>query len=82
MAKLLVVFKREYLERIRSKWFLIGTLLGPLFFLAITVFPMYIASKTKSSSDLGNVVIIDATGTRMGARVAQGLQDRDRKSVV
>ena len=76
MGKLLVVFKREYLERIRSKWFLIGTLLGPLFFLAITVFPMYIASKTKSSSDLGNVVIIDATGTRMGARVAQGLQDR------
>ena len=36
MRKLAVVFKREYLERIRSKWFLIGTLLGPVFFGAIT----------------------------------------------
>ena len=28
MRKLGVVFKREYLERVRSKWFLIGTLMN------------------------------------------------------
>lgn len=76
MGKLLVVFKREYLERVRSKWFLVGTLLGPLFFLAITVVPMWISTRTKASTDVADVVIIDATGTGMGARVAQGLQSR------
>jgi ABC-2 type transport system permease protein len=76
MGKLLVVFKREYLERIRSKWFLIGTLLGPVFFGMITVVPMLISSKTKESTDLANVAILDATGTGMGDRVALGLVQR------
>jgi ABC-2 type transport system permease protein len=76
MGKLLVVFKREYLERVRSKWFLVGTLLGPVFFALITVVPILISSRTKSSSDVSDVVIIDATGTGMGARVAQGLRER------
>jgi ABC-2 type transport system permease protein len=76
MGKLLVVFKREYLERVRSKWFLVGTLLGPVFFALITVVPILISSKTKSSPDLGNVVIIDATNAGMGARVAAGLHER------
>ncbi|HEX6600332.1 MAG TPA: ABC transporter permease, partial [Gemmatimonadaceae bacterium] len=76
MGKLLVVFKREYLERVRSKWFLVGTLLGPVFFALITVVPILISSKTKSSSDVSDVVIIDATGTGMGGNVAQGLHER------
>jgi ABC-2 type transport system permease protein len=76
MGKLLVVFKREYLERVRSKWFLVGTLLGPVFFALITVVPILISSKTKSSSDLANVVVIDASGSGMGDRVAAGLRER------
>ena len=76
MGKLLVVFKREYLERVRSKWFLVGTLLGPVFFALITVVPILISSKTKSSSDLANVTIIDATSSGMGARVAAGMRER------
>jgi ABC-2 type transport system permease protein len=76
MDKLLVVFKREYLERVRSKWFLIGTLLGPVFFAMITVVPVLISAKTKASTDLANVTIIDATGSGMGERVAAGLRDR------
>ena len=35
MAKLWAIIKREYLERVRSKWFLIATFLGPVFFAAI-----------------------------------------------
>jgi ABC-2 type transport system permease protein len=76
MRKLGVVFKREYLERVRSKWFLVGTLLGPVFFALITVVPILISSKTKASTDLANVTIIDATGTGMGARVAGALRER------
>jgi ABC-2 type transport system permease protein len=73
MGKLLVVLKREYLERVRSKWFLIGTLLGPVFFGMITVLPVVISSKTRQSTDLANVVVLDATGMGMGDRIALAL---------
>jgi ABC-2 type transport system permease protein len=70
MDKMFVVFKREYLERVRSKWFLIATLLGPVFLGVITVLPIALASKTRTSSRLSDIVIIDATGTGLGDRVA------------
>jgi ABC-2 type transport system permease protein len=76
MGKLAVVFKREYLERVRSKWFLVGTLLGPVFFAMITVVPILISSRTKPSTDLANVIVIDATGSGMGERVAAALRER------
>lgn len=76
MRKLGVVFKREYLERVRSKWFIIGTLLGPLFFAAITILPVVIAGKTKQSADMANVEILDATGSGMGDRIASALRAR------
>ncbi|HVZ78740.1 MAG TPA: ABC transporter permease [Gemmatimonadaceae bacterium] len=74
MGKMLVVFKREYLERVRSKWFLVATFLGPVFMGLITVLPIVLAARTKSSSNLSNVVVLDATGTDLGQRVAHALQ--------
>jgi ABC-2 type transport system permease protein len=76
LRKLGVVFKREYLERVRSKWFLVGTLLGPVFFAMITVVPILISARTKASTDLANVTIIDATSSGMGERVAAALRQR------
>src|ERR1700712_3229627 len=76
MRKLGVVFQREYLERVRSKWFLIGTLLGPIFFGAITILPVMISSKTKQSEDIANIAILDATASGMGERVAMALRQR------
>ena len=52
MRKLGVVFRREYLERVRSKWFLIGTLLGPVFFGTITILPTYISMKQRPGNNL------------------------------
>ena len=69
MGKLWAVIRREYVERVRSKWFLVGTFLGPLFMIVITVLPGVIASKTKASSVSSNIVIIDASGTELGERV-------------
>jgi ABC-2 type transport system permease protein len=76
VRKLGVVFRREYLERVRSKWFLIGTLLGPVFFGMITVLPTYISMKQRPGADLTNIVILDATGTGLGARVAKALGEK------
>jgi len=73
MGKMLVVFKREYLERVRSKWFIVATLLGPVFLGIITVLPIALAARTKSSEQLSDVIIIDATGTDLGARVSKSL---------
>ena len=73
LRKLGVVFRREYLERVRSKWFLVGTLLGPVFMGAITILPTYMSMKERPGSNLTNVIVLDATGTGLGARVAAGL---------
>lgn len=73
LRKFAVVFRREYLERVRSKWFVIGTLLGPVFFGMITIFPMYLSSRQRPAADLANVIVLDATSSGLGARVAASL---------
>ena len=73
MDKFWVVFKREYLERVRSRWFIIATFFGPLFFAAVTIVPMIMAARTKQSADLSNVIVLDATGVGLGNRVANSL---------
>ena len=70
MAKLWAIIKREYLERVRSKWFLIATFFGPIFFSAIIIVPAWLASRSKATSDIYNTTILDATGTGFGHRLA------------
>ena len=78
--KLVVVFRREYLERIRSKWFLIGTLLGPVFLAVLMILPAYLAVKQRPADTLANVIVLDATGTALGTRVADALTKAYPKS--
>lgn len=73
MRKMWVVFKREFLERVRSKWFIVATVLSPIFFGLIMVLPVVLAVRTKSSERLSDVIIIDATGSDLGARVGKSL---------
>src|SRR6266478_6892759 len=70
MAKLWAIIKREYLERVRSTWFLIATFFGPIFFAAIIIVPAWMASKSKATSDVYNTTILDATDTGFGHRLA------------
>ena len=76
MAKLWVVFRREYLERVRSKWFLLGTLLGPVFFLLVAGAPRLLGDRPGGNPDVAHIEIIDATGAGLGARVAGALRER------
>jgi ABC-2 type transport system permease protein len=75
MGKVFVVFKREYLERVRSRWFIVATVLGPVFMAALIIVPGLLAARTKSSSNLANVIVIDATHTDLGARIAKSLAE-------
>jgi len=73
MGKLFAVIRREYLERVRSKWFVIATLFGPVFFGAIMFVPALISSREEASANGTNITIVDATGTGLGERVSSRL---------
>ena len=73
MDKLLAVIRREYMERVRTKWFLVATIFGPLFFGALMILPALLASRAKPTESATNIVIIDATGAGLGERVATSL---------
>jgi ABC-2 type transport system permease protein len=59
-AKLWAVVKREYLERVRTKGFVIGTILGPLIMGGMMIIP---ALAARSSSKPLRVAVLDATGS-------------------
>jgi len=54
------VIRREYLQRVRSKWFVAATVGGPLFMSAMIVVPAYFASQ--GSRDAREVAVVDGTG--------------------
>jgi len=74
-AKLRAVVKREFMERVRTRAFLIGTLLGPLFLAGISIFPAWLGLREKGSAAVAAVTVLDATGTGVGDRVARALAD-------
>lgn len=73
MGKFTAIFRREYLERVRSRWFIIATVFGPLLMLAVIFVPSLLGSRTRASADVSRVAILDATGTDIGRRMALAL---------
>ncbi len=71
MDKFLAVARREYTERVRSKWFLFATFFGPLVMALMLFLPAWLAGRSKPSDDVTDIVIIDASGANLGARVAE-----------
>ena len=73
VSKLWAVLKREYLERVRTRWFVLATLFGPIVFGALMYLPAYMAARSGTSADVARIRILDATGTDLGKRVAAEL---------
>lgn len=69
LDKVLVVGKREYLQRAKTKAFWIMTLILPLFVTGISVVPALLLSKSKAYQRL---VVVDETG-RLGAALVAKL---------
>lgn len=74
MDKVFAVIKREYMERVRSKWFIFATVFGPLMMAVLLFLPAWLASRTKPSRDGGDIVIIDASGSALGQRIGATLR--------
>jgi ABC-2 type transport system permease protein len=45
MSKIAIIIKREYLSRVRKKSFIIMTILGPIFFSALMIVPVWLATQ-------------------------------------
>lgn len=71
--KLWAVIRREYLERVRTKWFVIGTMFGPLLIGTMMVLPSVMMRRDRDKPGDTRIVIVDATGSTLGDRVAERL---------
>jgi ABC-2 type transport system permease protein len=69
-AKLWAIVRREYLERVRTKGFVIGTILGPLILGAMMIVPIF---AMRSGSKPLKVSVLDGTGT-LGPAVEEALR--------
>ena len=73
-GKLWAVIRREYLERVRSKAFIIGTILGPVLMGGIMVLPVLLIGK---GGKLLRVAVLDASGV-LQAEVEDALREARR----
>jgi ABC-2 type transport system permease protein len=74
VSRLWPIVRREYLERVRSKAFLISTLLGPLLMGALTIVPGIMVKRTGKPL---RVTVLDATSS-LGAAITADLAGRKR----
>lgn len=70
MTKLWAVIKREYLQRVRSRMFVVWTILGPLMMLLFTVVPGFIFQI--KAGEATRIAILDQSG-RMYDRVREAI---------
>jgi ABC-2 type transport system permease protein len=66
------VIRREYLQRVRSKWFIAATIGGPLFMAGLIVVPVYMEAQSEESSR--DIAIVDGTGV-LYERLAPSLEE-------
>ena len=72
-AKLFAVIRREYLERVQTKAFIIGSLLGPVFIAGVLFVPALLTMRNLRADASASLVVIDATGAGLGDRVRAAL---------
>ena len=71
MKKIIAVIRREFVERVRTKAFVISTLLLPVFMVAMVVLPGMMMSGSDRTS---HIAVVDASSTGLGQPVSQALE--------
>ena len=72
-SKLDTIIAREYFERVRSKWFLVATVLGPVFMGFLLFLPSIMAERERRL-ETGVVRVVDATPDSIGAPIVSTLR--------
>ncbi|MFN2455990.1 MAG: ABC transporter permease [Pyrinomonadaceae bacterium] len=76
MRKLLAIIKREYLQRVRTKMFIVATLLGPVMVVVFAVVPGILFGL--KAGDATRLAIVDESG-KLSARIADALAREDNR---
>jgi ABC-2 type transport system permease protein len=63
MAEWLVIARREFLERVRTVWFIVVTVLGPLLMTGLLVVPAWLAMRT--AGDKAVIEVVDRSGRNL-----------------
>jgi ABC-2 type transport system permease protein len=71
MHKIWAVIRREFVERVRTRAFIIATILGPVFFAVLAIVPGYLMSRDTGQK---RVAVVDGTTTGFGQRVTEELR--------
>ena len=64
MNRLMTIFRREYLERVRSKAFLVSTFLGPILVAGFMIAPSILMERQRGKAL--RIAVVDATGALRG----------------
>jgi ABC-2 type transport system permease protein len=78
MRKVWAVVRREFVERVRSKWFWFSAVLGPLLVAAILIIPLRLGA----SGGAKRIAVVDGSTGAFGRRVADSLAQGGAFSVV
>ena len=70
------VIRREFVERVRTKAFIISTVLGPVFFGAMAIVPGYLMSR---DTGVKRIAVVDASGNEFGQKLTSGLKAAKRR---
>jgi ABC-2 type transport system permease protein len=71
-SKLWAIIRREYIERIRTRWFIISTLFAPLLFAGVAFLPLLLMHRD-AKTVAPRVVVLDATQRGLGNFVARSI---------
>lgn len=69
MHKVWAVIRREFIERVRTRWFWISAILGPVLFAGIIVFQIM----QSVGGAVRHIAVVDSTAAGYGIRVVEGL---------
>ncbi|RMH17065.1 MAG: ABC transporter permease [Gemmatimonadetes bacterium] len=71
MNSVLVVMRREYLQRVRNRWFILGTIALPVFMIAVFAIPIFLEARGERAER--RIAVVDETG-RLAAAVVERLE--------
>jgi len=70
MRKIWAVIRREFVERVRTRAFILSTILGPVFFGIMFILPGYLMSR---DTGIKRIAVVDGTSTEFGSKIAAAL---------
>jgi ABC-2 type transport system permease protein len=70
MRKTWAVIRREFVERVRTRAFILATILGPVFFAIMFILPGYLMSR---DTGVKRIAVVDGTTSEFGTKIAAAL---------